>query len=90
MVQYEIRIRGRVQGVGFRCYTQKQAELFNLKGWVRNSADGSVLVMVQGDKEVIDTFIDYLRIGTTMSRVTQISTVLVTPGEKFMDFRIKS
>ncbi len=89
MVQYEIRIRGRVQGVGFRYYTQKQAQLFNLKGWVRNTSDGGVLVMVQGDKEVIDTFTDYLRIGPAMSRVTHISAVPVTPGEVFSDFRIK-
>ena len=89
MVQYEIKITGRVQGVGFRYYILKQAQLFNLNGWVRNTADGGVLVMVQGDKEVIDTFTDYLRIGPTMSRVTNISSVPVIPGEIFTDFRIK-
>jgi len=89
MVQYEIIVSGRVQGVGFRYYTQKQAQIFGLKGWVRNTADGSVKVMVQGDKEVIDTFIDYLRIGPTLSRVTNISTAPVEPGENFTDFSIR-
>jgi len=89
MVQYEIKVAGRVQGVGFRYYVQKQAQIFQLKGWVRNSADGSVLVMVQGDKVVIDTFIDYLRIGPTMSRVTNVVTTPVNVSEPFTDFRVR-
>lgn len=80
---------GRVQGVGFRYYTEKQAQVFQLKGWVRNSADRSVLVMVQGEKAVIDTFIDYLRIGPTMSRVTNIVATPVNLGELFTDFIVR-
>ncbi len=80
---------GRVQGVGFRYYTEKQAQVFKLKGWVRNSADRSVLVMVQGEKAVIDTFIDYLRIGPTMSRVTTIVATPVNLGELFTDFIVR-
>lgn len=89
MVQYEIKIKGHVQGVGYRYFVQKQAEIFQLKGWVRNSPDGSVLVMVQGEKAVIDTFIDYLRIGPTMSRVTNVLASPVNLCEPFPDFRIK-
>ncbi|HPF51424.1 MAG TPA: acylphosphatase [Draconibacterium sp.] len=89
MVQYEIKVIGRVQGVGFRYYVQKQAQIFQLKGWVRNSADGSVVVMVQGEKVVIDTFIDYLRIGPTMSRVTNIIATPVNFSEPFPDFKIR-
>lgn len=89
MVQYEIKVIGRVQGVGFRYYAQKHAQLFQLKGWVRNSADGSVVLMVQGEKVVIDTFIDYLRIGPTMSRVTNIVAAPVQLVESFIDFRIR-
>lgn len=89
MVQYEIKVTGRVQGVGYRYYVQKQAHIFGLNGWVRNTADSGVLVMVQGDKEVIDTFIDYLRIGPTMSHVTGISAAPVLSAEIFSDFRIR-
>ena len=89
MVQYEIKVSGRVQGVGYRYFVQKQAQIFQLKGWVRNVADGGVLVMVQGDKVVIDTFVDYLRIGPTMSRVTNIVSTPVKFNEEFPDFRIR-
>ena len=89
MVQYEIKVIGRVQGVGFRYYVKKQAEIFQLTGWVRNSADGSVVVMVQGEKAVIDTFTDYLRIGPTMARVINLVTTPVNFSELFTDFRIK-
>lgn len=89
MVQYEIKISGRVQGVGFRYYTQKQAAKFDLAGWVKNQADGSVKVMVQGEKAEVETFVDYLRIGPSLSKVTDVSVSPVNPGEKLNDFRIR-
>ena len=89
MVQYEVKIKGRVQGVGFRAYTQRQAETFGVKGWVKNLASGSVQVMVQGEKAEVDTFIDYLRVGPTLSRVNDLVVSRVETNEKFNDFRIK-
>lgn len=89
MVQYEITVTGRVQGVGFRYFTKKQADILNLKGWVKNTSTGNVLVMVQGDKELINTFTDYLRIGPTMSRVTKVVSAPVVLTESFPDFRVK-
>lgn len=89
MVQYEIKISGRVQGVGFRYYTQRQARIFELKGWVKNTVDGVVLVMVQGEKAVIDTFIDYLWIGPTLSRVRNISKIEMQVVHKFTSFEVR-
>lgn len=89
MVQYEIIVTGRVQGVGFRYFTKKQADILNLKGWVKNTSTGNVLVMVQGDKELINTFTDYLRIGPTMSRVIKVVSAPVALTESFPDFRVK-
>ncbi|WP_167613631.1 acylphosphatase [Maribellus sediminis] len=89
MLQYEIKISGRVQGVGFRYFTQKQATIFDLTGWVRNTPSGGVVVMVQGEKAVLDTFVDYLRIGPPLSRVTTVSVVEMKITENFSDFRVK-
>ena len=86
---YEIIVRGRVQGVGFRYYTEKQAETFGLTGWVKNLANGSVQVMVQGEKAEIDTFVDFLRVGPTLSRVSDVSVSRVETNENFNEFRIK-
>lgn len=90
MVQYEIKISGRVQGVGFRYYIQKHANIFELKGWAKNTVDGGVLVMVQGEKAVIDTFIDYLWIGPTLSNVRNIYDVEMQLIEEFVDFEVRA
>jgi len=89
MVQYEIKVSGRVQGVGFRHYTKKLATDFGLKGCVKNMADGSVHMVVQGEKPEVDTFVDYLRIGPSLSRVNNIIVSPIEMVEKFQDFRIK-
>jgi acylphosphatase len=73
MIQYEIYISGRVQGVGYRYFVQQKAKEFGITGWVKNTVDGGVLVVAQGDEPVLDTFIDILQIGSTRSRVDRIS-----------------
>lgn len=89
MQQYEIKITGRVQGVGFRFFTQQKAREFGLKGWVKNTVDGGVLVMVSGDETDIETFIDYLRIGPTLSRVHKITKVKIENLQEFDNFSVK-
>lgn len=89
MVQYEIRVTGRVQGVGFRFYTQQQARTLNLNGWVRNTLDGGVMAMVQGPKHAIDTFVDYLWIGPPASQVKNITKVEMQILEEYSHFEIR-
>jgi acylphosphatase len=89
MVQYEIKITGRVQGVGFRYYTQKVARDLELNGWVKNTTDKAVLVTVQGNEKDIETFIDYLRIGPALARVNKISKYKMPATKKFSDFEVK-
>jgi acylphosphatase len=49
------RIRGRVQGVGFRAWVQREATKRGVRGWVRNRGDGSVEALFSGPNEdVID------------------------------------
>lgn len=89
MIQYEIKITGKVQGVGFRYFTQKRAREFELKGWVKNTVDRGVLVMVQGDEAAIYTFIEHLKIGPTLSRVDKISKVKMQIIKEFSGFEIR-
>ena len=89
MEQYEITITGRVQGVGYRYYAVQQAQLLGVKGYVRNQADNSVLVVAQADEEIIDIFIDYLHIGPTRARVDHISKIKINYFSDFNNFSVK-
>ena len=58
-----LRIRGRVQGVGFRYATVAAATRLGIAGWVRNRADGSVEAVVQGSPEAVESMIAWARRG---------------------------
>lgn len=88
MVQFEIKITGRVQGVGFRYFVQKRANEFDIKGWVKNMPDSGVLVMAQGDFNDMETFMDHLRIGPSMARVLKVEKNEMPELEDFSDFRV--
>ena len=89
MVQYEITIKGRVQGVGYRYFAAQKANEMGIKGWVKNAVDGCVIIVAQGIEEEIETFIDYLYLGPTRSRVDQISKVKFNTLSDFNNFSVK-
>lgn len=89
MVQYELIISGRVQGVGYRYFVTQKANEMGITGWVKNSVDGGVIIVAQGIEEEIKTFIDYLYIGPTCSRVDQISKVKFNTLANFNNFSVK-
>lgn len=89
MEQYEIKVSGRVQGVGFRYYAQKQAKILNLNGWVENTADGGVLVIVQGEITAIETLADFLWIGPPHSQVKSVFKMEMHAIEEFTDFEVR-
>lgn len=88
MVQFEIKITGRVQGVGFRYFVQKRANEFNITGWVKNTRDGGVLVMARGEEKDMETFTDHLQIGPPLARVQHLVKTRMPEVENFADFRI--
>ncbi|MBI2130387.1 acylphosphatase [Candidatus Woesearchaeota archaeon] len=65
-------VSGRVQGVFFRANTSKKANELGLKGYVKNMPDGNVEVVAQGSEEKLDEFIDFLRTGPGIAKVTDI------------------
>jgi acylphosphatase len=67
-----LAIHGRVQGVGFRYFVEKEAEVSGLEGWARNRRDGSVEVVLAGDGAFVDSMIEALRRGPPVSRVDNI------------------
>jgi len=65
-------IQGRVQGVGFRWFVHREASSLNLRGWVRNTEDGEVEVVVTGPAPDLATLRDSLHRGPRGSRVDRL------------------
>ena len=70
--QFDIRISGRVQGVGFRAAARRQARFLRLKGWVENLSGGSVRAVIGGEMEDCARFINWCREGSAYSWVEGI------------------
>jgi acylphosphatase len=73
-----LRITGRVQGVGFRIHMERKARELGVTGWVRNRRDGSVEALVQGAPAAVDAMIAWARRGPASAVV---SDVKITHGD---------
>ncbi|KAH7641353.1 acylphosphatase-2-like protein [Dermatophagoides farinae] len=70
ILSVNFKVYGRVQGVFFRKYTQNQAKSWNLKGYVRNEIDGTVMGIMQGPPDKIELMKYWLRTeGSPQSRI---------------------
>ena len=67
-----LAIRGRVQGVGYRAWTCRQAELHGLSGSVRNRRDGTVEAVLSGPAEAVARMIAACRQGPRGAQVTEV------------------
>ena len=65
-------IRGRVQGVGFRAWTEYTALDLGLEGWVRNRRDGTVEALFAGPQEAVAAMLDACRQGPPGARVAAV------------------
>jgi acylphosphatase len=73
-------IGGRVQGVGFRYFTESAAHREGIEGWVRNLPDGRVEVSAQGDEESLDRFERAIRHGPPGAHVESVEVFDDVPG----------
>jgi acylphosphatase len=71
-----VRVRGRVQGVGFRQATAMRARQLGLHGWVRNCADGSVEAVATGAEEACAVFRTWIERGPPAARVDRVEVRL--------------
>jgi acylphosphatase len=65
---------GRVQGVAFRYFTQREASSIGIRGWVRNLSDGRVEALFDGSEEQIASMLRWCQKGPPMSKVTSVET----------------
>lgn len=64
-----LMIHGRVHGVGFRAFVEREARERGIEGWVRNRRDGSVETLVAGDELTLDEMIEVCARGPAVARV---------------------
>ena len=67
-----VTIRGRVQGIGFRAFVERQAQERALDGWVRNREDGSVEAVFAGGAAAVDEMLALCRQGPAGARVDDV------------------
>ncbi|MDJ0839147.1 MAG: acylphosphatase [Acidobacteriota bacterium] len=86
----EIKITGRVQGVGFRYFTMLTAQELGLLGWVKNMPDGSVLTRAAGAPEAMAAFRERLRQGPSYGRTDGLEEIALDEREAAAlgDFRV--
>ena len=84
----DIRVAGRVQGVGFRASAAQKARLLALTGFVRNERDGSVYIEAEGEPEVLDEFVAWCKLGPPAA-VVKSCDVQETSMKHYPDFSIQ-
>jgi acylphosphatase len=67
-------ITGRVQGVGYRAFVEREASRRRLDGWVRNRRDGSVEAVFSGPPDIVEAMTAACRIGPPAAVVLQVAT----------------
>ena len=86
-----VTVRGRVQGVGYRYFVEREAQSRDLEGWVRNRRDGSVEAVFSGPAEAVTAIIGACRRGPSSARVEALQDEAGNPdmlnlrqaGERF-------
>jgi len=86
---YKILLSGRVQGVGFRYFSQSRASKYNIKGFVRNTYASKVEIVCQGEEEELQQFINEVRKGPAFSVVSDIEIEEIKKPQKYDSFDIK-
>ena len=81
-------VAGRVQGVGYRAWTVRQARSLALTGWVRNRPDGTVEAVFAGGQEAVNLMLAACRMGPGHAVVKQVETQAIAE-EGWPDFRVR-
>jgi acylphosphatase len=88
-VARHILVSGRVQGVGFRYFTQSVAAREGIYGWVRNIPDGRVEIQAEGESEAMDRFEHRVRLGPPGASVERVDTDDLVPSHQNLGFLIR-
>lgn len=89
MQAYVLIVSGRVQGVGFRWFAEREALKRNIRGYVRNLEDGRVEILAQAAPDALDEFRESIRRGPSASRVDEVEVKAIDVDTALSSFRIR-
>ncbi len=84
-----VLVSGRVQGVFFRQGTRDLARRLGVTGWVRNLLDGRVEAVFEGEREDVESMIDFCKRGPPGAKVTKVDVRWEEYVGEFKGFRIR-
>lgn len=87
-VRAHIVISGIVQGVFFRVETQWAAQRIGVHGWVRNKRDGTVEAVIEGERDKVETMLDWCRKGPPRAVVNKVDVEWEKYTGETADFRV--
>lgn len=88
-VRLTARVRGVVQGVGFRYWTAREADRLGLAGTASNLDDGSVEVVAEGPRAAVEDLLDWLRSAEAPGRVKEVEADFSQSSRSFTSFRAR-
>jgi acylphosphatase len=80
---------GDVQGVGYRAYARRRAQMLGVRGYAKNLADGSVEVVAEGPRYLLEQLLATLRRGPMSAQVTDAQVSWSEPTGEFSMFSIR-
>jgi acylphosphatase len=86
---FNIIVRGRVQGIGFRYFVQHMGVRLGLTGNVCNCADGTVEIIVEGVPKQLDEFVDLVKKGPRLAWIERVDVHEIQPTGDFSSFQIE-
>ena len=82
-------VRGRVQGVGFRWFVEREAHILQISGWVRNNPDGSVEVLAVGTRDQLAGMRSRLQEGPRAARIDDVEESEAEPTTGLNSFQVR-
>ncbi|GAA0328361.1 acylphosphatase [Oceanobacillus sp. FSL W7-1293] len=84
------RVQGRVQGVGFRYFTQHAAMNHDIVGWVKNEDDGAVAFEAYGEDDNVDRFLEEIKKGPSrFAKVNEMDVNKLSGDPEYSSFNVK-
>jgi len=87
--QIILKISGKVQGVFFRDSSRIEARKLNLYGWVKNTTDGTVEILAEGEDKDLKKFVEWCKYGPDHAEVEKVDVKWLDSANQFTDFLIK-